>query len=369
MIQELAASHDVELFVPQRGGYISGTTHVRIHEVPVSTGGHLESCLAYCSTAADLALRLRCHVDVFWCHDWMTVLAGVKAARIGNKPLLYNVHLPQHESPTQNIENIGLVCADAVVVNSKAVEVELEARNLEIPQMAVIPNGVDLRLYRPPRKPFEGEYILFVGRLTAQKGVQVLLRAFGVVLRKLPEAQLVIVGDGELELQILRAVRTLGFPHRVKFAGWQTGTSLLRLYQRSQVVVIPSYYEPFGIVALEAMACGRPVIVSQVGGLAEIVADRQQGFVVPFGNYMELAQRLVELLQNPALRRQMGKAARLRASEFGWSGCADQMRVVLERLVNRPVIRGTQRRRSVVSFWSSLEDRRVRKLVAKLAAA
>src|SRR5207237_2666762 len=130
------------------------------------------------------------------------------------------------------------------------------------------------------------------GRLVAQKGLDFLLQAFAVVLHRCPESRLVIVGDGDLELYFKRIAHYLGISHRVHFVNWQIGPDLVKLFQRSQVVVMPSYYEPFGIVALEAMSCGRPVIASRVGGLIEIIEDGVQGYLVPPGDYLELARRL-----------------------------------------------------------------------------
>ncbi len=324
MTNELRRHVCQDLIVPARGGYQAAPRTVKIHEIPCGASSrYAEYWLGFCRAVSGAAIDLS--FDVIQCHDWMTVLAGAALARRSGKPLVYNVHLPQLHPPSRTIEDLGLIHADVVIVNSRAVKAELRARGLPIRRLEVIPNGVDLKFYQPPSgMARKNGSILFVGRLVPQKGIDVLLRAFGAVLRRLPEARLVVAGDGELQIYFERLTRRLGFPHRVSFESWQTGSSLLRLYHEAQVVVVPSWYEPFGIVALEAMACGCPVIASRVGGLEEIVEDRKQGYLVPRGDHLALAARLTNLLRDERKRKAMGRAARARARLFSWKSAAAQ---------------------------------------------
>jgi len=165
--------------------------------------------------------------------------------------------------------------------------------------------------------------ILFVGRLVPQKGVDVLLRAFAVVLRRCPGIRLVIAGDGYQRLYLERLSRHLGLPPHVEFVGWQTGPALARLYQAAEMVVVPSVYEPFGLVALEAMACGRPVVASRIGGLAEVIAEGRTGYLIPPGDYLSLARRMAQLLLEPARAAAMGQAARQEAMRYCWPRIAE----------------------------------------------
>lgn len=320
VIAALAGRVNYDLFVPTHDDYGSPQPGLYIHNVPVADArSDIEFWLRYCESAARLVLQAGLSVDLIHCHDWLTVSAGIKLRERLGKRLVYNVHLPQTRGTRLHLENIGLVAADSVIVNSEAVRRELAERGLPIRRVEVIPNGVDARIFQPvPDWPADGGYVLFVGRLVPQKGVDVLLRAFAVVLRRCPDSRLVIVGDGDLELYFKRVARYLGFPDRVSFHQWQTGSALVELYQQALAVVIPSYYEPFGIVALEAMACGRPVVASRVGGLEEIIQDGTQGYLVASGNHLELARRLVTLILNPDLRARMGRAGREQAMRFGW---------------------------------------------------
>lgn len=336
---ELAAAAVFDLYAPAEGDYLAASPAVRVHEVPVaSVRTDVEHWLCYCQAAARLAEPSAHAAHLVHCHDWMTVLAGARLRQTTGTPLVYNVHLPQAKGLRGVLENLGLLAADVVLVNSQAVRRELLARGLPVRRIEVLPNGVDPEVFRPAADwPSDGGYVLFVGRLVAQKGVENLLRAFGAVLRRCPESRLVLAGDGELELYLGRVARHLGFPDRVQFVGWQTGAALVELYQRARVVVIPSLYEPFGLVALEAMACGRPVVASRIGGLEEVLGDGVEGYLVELGDHLELARRLARLILDRELRERMGAAARRRATGFGWNRVAGHTLALYRELAGQAV--------------------------------
>jgi glycosyltransferase involved in cell wall biosynthesis len=162
----------------------------------------------------------------------------------------------------------------------------------------VIPNGVDVPA--DVREPDEPPHVLYAGRLSEEKGVLELLRA----ARGLP---LVVAGDGPLRKQVPDA---LGFvPH----------DELLGLYGRAAIVVCPSRREGFGVACVEAMAYGRPVVASAVGGLRDLVVDGRTGLLVPPGDVVALRRALERLLEDADLRRRLGEAGRLRARDaFSW---------------------------------------------------
>jgi glycosyltransferase involved in cell wall biosynthesis len=338
MTAALAGEVDFDLYVPDYPDYPEDRPGLRIHRVPVpSARRHHEAWLLFCRAAAELAQSGGAAPDLVHCHDWMTAAAGIRLREVWRRPLAFHIHLPQIEGPLLDLESLGIAAADVVVTVSDSARRELEARPEPPRRVAVVLNGVDGGEFRPAAGwPDDGGYVLFVGRLVAQKGVDLLLKAFPAVLARCPEARLVIVGDGELELYLQRVVRTLGFPDRVTFAGWQAGEDLVRLYQEARVVAMPSYYEPFGIVALEALACGRPLVGSRIGGLEEIVEDGVQGFLVEPGDHLALARRLVALLVDPELRRKMGSAARARAETFSWHRAAHRMAGIYAELAAAP---------------------------------
>lgn len=250
--------------------------------------------------------------DVIHCHDWVTVLAGIKCRWALKVPLVFHLHLPNRSRLCASAENLGLISADLVTVNSEAMHDELLDRHLPLRcDVEVVKNGVDIEMFHPCDDwPAEGGYILFVGRLVQQKGVEYLLRAFSYVREKFPNVRLKIVGDGDLRhgLEGLCAQRMLA--DQVDFLGWKTGQDLVALYQKAMVVAVPSIYEPFGMTALEALACQRPVVASRVGGLKENIQPGVTGYLFEPKDELELAQWLMNLLANPDLRQRMGRAGR-----------------------------------------------------------
>jgi glycosyltransferase involved in cell wall biosynthesis len=193
---------------------------------------------------------------------------------------------------------------------------------------------VDTSRFTPAGIASKGRYVLFVGRLVAQKGVDVALRAFDTLLHLRPDIRFLIVGDGDSSLLLLRLARRLGISRSVTFAGWRKGQELIDAYRDAELVLVPSLYEPFGIVALEAMACGKPVVASSTGGLAEIIEHGVTGFLSPPGDHLALAQHMASLLLNPALASAMGKAARQRALSFSWERAAEDTVRCYEHLLH-----------------------------------
>jgi glycosyltransferase involved in cell wall biosynthesis len=331
--------------VTQDGFAYADGDGIRIHPVPLGRErDHLRSWLRFCESAVAAVRKERLQFDCVHCHDWMTMLAGVVLREETGRPLLINVHLPQAGGQTKVVERLGIAAADHVIVNSVAVRDELGE---SCTPLSVIPNGVDTDRYRPGGKwPDDDGYILFVGRLVPQKGVGTLLQAMAALLHR-TSARLVIIGDGHSELFLQRAARSFGCADRVEFAGWASGAELVGWYQNAQFVVMPSIYEPFGIVALEAMACGRPVIAAASGGLTEIIDDGATGLLVPAGDPLRLAARMFELLDDPAKRARIGAAARSHALQYDWSCVAAQTAAVFDSL--QPQTRNGHRREVIAA--------------------
>jgi glycosyltransferase involved in cell wall biosynthesis len=180
------------------------------------------------------------------------------------------------------------------------------ARRLGAHEVRVIPNGVDVPA--EPGEPDDPPHVLYAGRLSAEKGVRELVAA----ARGLP---LVVAGDGPLRAEVPGALGMV--PH----------DELLRMYGRAAVVVCPSRREGFGVACLEAMAAGRPVVASAVGGLRDLVVDGETGLLVPPGDVSALRAALERLLGDAELRARLGRAARDRVlAEFTWQRYTDEVR-------------------------------------------
>lgn len=223
-------------------------------------------------------------------------------------------------------------------------------------KIVVIPLGVDLTMFRPiPCEqarhaigldlPNVCHMILFVGRLDPLKGLDTLLRAMCKLTEMEPELAkswclAVIGGDVDErgtgltdELECLDKLKEeVGLRDLVIFLGSRAQDTLPYYYSAAEVVVVPSHYESFGLVALEAMACGTPVIASRVGGLQHTVEDGVTGFLVPAAEPEALAEKLRLLLQDSELRRQLGQNARQRAETYTWTAVADRIADLYEEL-------------------------------------
>jgi 1,4-alpha-glucan branching enzyme len=322
MTAALRRYFDVHVFVPGRDDY-SPKHGVRLEEIPVDEeGDSIEFWLEYAHRAAKRVKLSISRPAVLQCHDWSTALAGVAARRLMRTPLIFNVHLPQRGDGALAMENMGLMAADLVIVNSRSVRDEIASRSLPVRRIEIVPNGVDLDLFHPANAwPTHGGYVLFAGRLVPQKGVEVLVRALAVLLYRF-NCSLVIAGDGPLELYLQRLARYSGIPDHVSFRGWQSGSALIELFQNAAVVAVPSIYEPFGIVALETMACARVCVASRVGGLAEIIESGVDGYLTEPGDYLDLARHLFALLSDTDLLCSMGEAARRKAECYSWEVAA-----------------------------------------------
>jgi glycosyltransferase involved in cell wall biosynthesis len=246
------------------------------------------------------------------------------------------------------VENLGLACADIITVNSDAMSEELRTRSrkLDLPlkPIHVIPNGVDLATFDPCSDwPADDGYVLFVGRLVAQKGVEYLIRAFyyAHAHERFRDVRLKIVGDGELDSELKALAKNLLLSdEQVEFEStspWLTRPEVANLYQRARVVVVPSIDEPFGMTALEALACQRPVLATNVGGLPKLITPNVNGFLAEARDELDLAQWLMTLLADGALRARLGQEGRAGlGTKYTWLAIAQQF-IGLYRGLRGPV--------------------------------
>jgi glycosyltransferase involved in cell wall biosynthesis len=218
---------------------------------------------------------------------------------------------------------------DVLVTPSHALGEALRANGVRTPRMEVVPNGIDLERWPASADParvaaFRQEHglegckvILFGGRVSREKGGEVLLRALQKVVERVTKVRLLVLGRPEgYATHMVRMAGSLGLAGHVHLAGWLTGDSLRAAYHVADLCTTPSIYlEPFGMMALEAMAVGLPVVGTCFGGTSEIVVDGQTGYVVNPHDVEQLADRLARLLEDDGLARRMGEAGRLRARQ------------------------------------------------------
>ncbi len=224
-------------------------------------------------------------------------------------------------------------------------------------RIVVIPPGVDTKLFRPIIQPHAKEWVgslsqkmvLFVGRIDPVKGLDTWFRAMRLVVEQEPSLRdrmcVCIIGgdldedvDPDSEIARLDKLKDeLGIGDVVTFLGGRAQSALPYYYSAAEVVVMPSRYESFGLAALEAMACGTPVVASDVGGLSFIVRDGETGFLVPEGDSEQFAQRILTLLRNREQRDRMGAHATLVAQDYAWSMIANKIVDLYREVINEPM--------------------------------
>ena len=245
--------------------------------------------------------------------------------------------------------------ADRLVAATPAEEEQLVEHYYADPRkISIIPPGVDLTLFHP-HSPEEAKLrigvkpcdnmILFVGRIEPLKGIDTLLRAMALLAYECPTwvkklCVAIIGGDPDTtaneEMERLKAIRAeLGITDLVTFLGAHDQDKLHHYYSAAEMVIMPSHYESFGMVALEAMACGTPVIASEVGGLAFLVRDGVTGFHVPDHDPVALASAIARLAQDSALRERLGRQAHQYAQQYRWECIADRLLALYSRIAYR----------------------------------
>lgn len=267
--------------------------------------------------------------DVVHCHDWLAGQAGMALKARWGMALVATIHATERgrngaiADPLQQAihEEEWLLCAtaDRLITVSQAMAREVSASFRMEP--VVIYNGVALpRLGAPRPAALGGPYFCYVGRLVQEKGVQVAIAALAEMQRR---AHLVVAGKGPMEAELRRLAQSLGVADRVHFVGRVSEAEKDGWLQHAAAGLVPSLYEPFGIVALEVMAAQAPVVVGDTGGLSEIVTHGVDGLKFPPGNARALASLLDWLLENPGMARLMAEAGRATAAQrFGWGAIA-----------------------------------------------
>jgi glycogen(starch) synthase len=206
-----------------------------------------------------------------------------------------------------------------------------------VSRSSVIFNGLDLPALLPKPLPTERPRLLCLGRLQTQKGFDLALSALAAVVEKFPNVRLTIAGDGPERAALERRTSELKLTGFVDFIGWVSPEKVPELINTAAIVLMPSRWEGFGLVALEAGLMARPVIASRVGGLPEVVAHEQTGLLVDSENSRSLADAILFLLTQPEQAARIGQAARRRAQElFSWARCVEAYDALYQKLRSKP---------------------------------
>lgn len=293
---------------------------------------------------AGMALAREWRPDVVHAHDWLVGQAAVLLSEARDLPMVLTVHATENgrmggvlvtdqSRAIDSTEEWSVEHADRIIVCSEYMRDEVCALfGSDEDHVDVIPNGIEVADWtatvarrRAMRRRFGSPLIAYAGRLEAEKGVQTLIDALPLVRREVPNMRVVVVGTGGAERDLRARARRRRTADAVTFTGYVSDEDLRAIMAAADVAVVPSLYEPFGFVALEAMALGTPLVAARTGGLAEIVEDGRVGRTFTAGDPAALAEVLLDTLGHPRRARALAATARAELeARYGWPAIADR---------------------------------------------
>jgi len=328
--------------------------------------GYIDS---FVDNIVDFAEKKQIHYDLIFSHYWLSGLAALKLKKVWNIPVIHMFHtlallknkIARSEKEIEGeyrIEGEKKVLSeiDKLIVATTDEKDNLQKLYSTPPDIIkIIPPGVDTNHFYPipvdEAKEFIGipeneKMILFVGRIEPLKGVDTLIKAISQlqqtdILSRCPHYLFIIGGDAgsgqekmNEEMQRLQDLRVkLGVGDLIIFLGKRDQDSLRYYYSAAEMLVMPSHYESFGMVALESMACGTPVIATQVGGLQHLVLDKETGFTIPNDNPDALEEKITVLICKPELREKMSKSSASYAQSFSWNTITNNLIEIFEKTI------------------------------------
>jgi glycogen synthase len=285
----------------------------------------------YAAVAAEIAKEFS--FDVIHAHDWMTYPAGIAAKKVSGKPLVVHVHATEFDRAGENgdkrvyaIEHAGLKESDCVVTvsewtkNIAIAKYGVPDEKIEVVHNGIIPKETNGVIYSSPLK--NSPIVTFLGRVTHQKGPLFFVEAARKVLEQIPDARFVVAGSGDLLPAMIRRVAQLKMSSRFHFTGFLKGKDIDKVWSISNVYVMPSVSEPFGIAPLEAIQAGVPVIISRQSGVAEVMPH---AMAVDFWNSTALADAICSVLKYKSLHQTLKKNSGAEIKNITWDKAAKKI--------------------------------------------
>ena len=308
----------------------------------------------YMITKVNQIIAEQGNFDVIHAHDWLVANAAKSIKNSYNIPIVATIHATEsgrnsgiHDETQRYINDTEWMLtyeATEVIVNSNYMKGEIQRLfGLPFEKINVVANGVNLNKFTGMDRDYSfrrrfamdnEKIILFMGRLVYEKGVQHLIAAMPKVLSRYHDAKLVIAGKGGMLDELRAQADALGISNKVYFAGYMNGKDVEKMYKAADISVFPSTYEPFGIVALEGMLAERPIVVSDAGGLGEIVEHRETGMKSYCGNPNSIADSILELLFNPELCSNIVKKAKAKVkNNYNWAKIAQDTHFTYQKAI------------------------------------
>ncbi len=301
----------------------------------------MEEVSRYAQVGGTIALQHKDEFDVIHAHDWLTYLAGIAAKELTGKPLVVHVHATSYDRGSEDmidtrvlaIEKRGMQAADKVVAVSELTRnIVINKYGISPDKVVAVHNAVDFsgRENIEVERGVKDKVVTFLGRITFQKGPEYFIDAAAKVLTRTKNVRFVMAGSGDMMNRAIRQVAKLGIADRFHFTGFLRGADVQKMFALSDVYIMPSVSEPFGISPLEAMRSNVPSIISYQSGAAEIL---KYAFKVDFWDVDAMADDIYALLQYPALSRFAAKQGLDEVNALKWDHATAKLKTIYESLI------------------------------------
>ncbi len=302
----------------------------------------MEEVARYAVVAAEVARQLEGQFDVIHAHDWLTYFAGIAAKRVSGKPLVVHMHATSFDRSSSDnidtrvyeIERAGMAAADRVIaVSNLTRNIVIEKYNIPAEKVVTVHNAVRFaeKENELPERGVDDKIITFLGRITFQKGPDYFVEAAAKVLKRVPNVRFVMAGSGDMMNHVIRRVARLGIADRFHFTGFLKGDDVHKMFQLSDVYIMPSVSEPFGISPLEAMRANVPSIISKQSGVAEVL---DYAVKVDYWDVDAMADAIYGFVKYPALAKMFSEKGLEEVTGLKWNNAAAKIKAVYEDAIN-----------------------------------
>ncbi len=300
----------------------------------------MEEVARYAMVAAQVARDLEGQFDVIHAHDWLTYYAGIAAKQISGKPLVVHMHATEYDRSGENvntqvydIERAGMAAADRVIaVSNLTRKIVIEKYGIPADRVVAVHNAVRFaeKEETVPERGVADKIVTFLGRITYQKGPDYFVEAAAKVLQRVPNVRFVMAGSGDMMNHVIRRVAALGIADRFHFTGFLRGEDVHKMFQLSDLYIMPSVSEPFGISPLEAMRSNVPVIISKQSGVAEVL---DYAVKVDYWDVDAMADAIYGFVTYPALGKMFAQKGLEEVTGLKWNNAAKKIKEVYEAAI------------------------------------
>ena len=302
----------------------------------------MEEVAHYAMVGGTIAMEHKDEFDITPAHDWLTYLAGIAAKELTGKPLVVHVHATSFDRGTEDqidsrvydIEKRGMMAADKVIaVSDLTRNIVINKYGIDPEKVVTVHNAVDFsgRENVKVERGVRDKVVTFLGRITFQKGPEYFIEAAAKVLKRTKGVRFVMAGSGDMMNRCIRHVAKLGISDRFHFTGFLRGAEVQKMFAMSDVYIMPSVSEPFGISPLEAMRSNVPAIISNQSGAAEVL---KYAFKVDFWDVDAMADDIYALLKYPALADFAAREGYEEVNRLKWNIATAKLKNIYESVVN-----------------------------------